>query len=91
MQDKELARDLGHNLVACFRQCRSRGLCRYLFLERSQVRLIVRVNRYYQEKHLEYFTAINKQFGSIMEFELIVEQVSNAVFNPITEQDFRSL
>jgi len=60
-------------------------------LSRPQVRQIARVNLYYQEKHLEYFAATAKRFGSIDKFQLIVEQISKAIFNPITEQDFRAL
>lgn len=92
MSDKELKRrDIGHDLIACLRACRDRGLFRYVFFSKSQVRQIARVNLYYKRKHLEYFVATEKRFGSIEEFQLIVGHISKTIFNPITEQDFRAL
>lgn len=89
MTDNQLKRpNLRHNLIGCLRECRERGLFRYLSLSLRQVRQIARVNLYYQEKHLEYFTATAKRFGSIDEFQLIVEHVSKANFNPITDALF---
>jgi ribosomal protein S14 len=91
MTDKDLKnRVIGHDLIACLRECRDRGLHQYVSLSRTQVRQIARVNFYYKEKHLEYFTGRSKYFGSIEMFKLIVEQISKAVFIPITDPLFRA-
>ena len=90
-EKKLKSREFGHDLVACLRECKKQGLCKHLPLTSPQVRQIVKVNRYYQEKHLEYFTATAKRFGSVESFRNIVSQTSRAVFNLITEEDFRAL
>ena len=89
--EKKLSTELGHNLVSSLRQCKRLGLCQHLPLSYSQIRQIVRVNCYYQEKQLEYFYATAKLFGSIESFRDIVSQTSKAVFIPITDNDFRTL
>ena len=85
------SRELGHDLVACFREGKVHGICTYLALSKEQVYQLVRVSRYYQGKQLEYFAPASKRFGSVEAFRVIVEQVSKAVFNPIAEGDFRAL
>ena len=85
------SREIGHDLVACFRESRNNGLSKFLSLTKQQICQIIRVNRYYQEKQLEYFVPIAKHFGSVDEFHDIVAKVSKAVFDPITEDDFRAL
>lgn len=89
--EKKLSTKLGHDLVSSLRQCKRFGLCSHLTLSYNQIRQIARVNRYYQEKQLEYFYATHKLFGSIKNFRDIVNQTSQAVFIAITDNDFRAL
>ena len=91
VSEKKLSKDIGHNLVNCLRLCNQLGLYKHLSLTYSQTRQIVRVNRYYQGKQLEYFYSTAKQFGVIENFRNIVSQTSKAVFSPITEINFRLL
>lgn len=84
-------RKLGHNMVSCFRESRSQGLCRHLSLSKKQVKQIIQINRFYQRKHLEYFFGTDKHFGSVEDFRSTVEDVGRAVFNLITAEDFRAL
>jgi len=85
------SRDIGHNLVACFRESREQGLLRILSLTKKEVCQIIRINRYYRGKQLEYFAPTAKRFGSIDEFQATVEKISRAVSAPITFDDFREL
>ena len=89
--EKNLRNEFGHDLVSSLRQCKRIELCSHLSLSYNQIRQIVRVNHYYQEKQLEYFYATHKHFGSIENFRDIVNQTSQAVFISITDNDFRAL
>lgn len=91
VSDKKLRNELSHNLIACFRKSRSLGLCQHLSLSKRQVQQIIQINRYYQEKQLEYFSGTAKRFGSMEDFCNTVEKISRAVFNPITAENFRAL
>lgn len=92
IEEKELKKhEFGHNLTSCLKLCKTHGLYNHLSFSLSQVRQIIKINRYYQEKQLEYFTATAKQFGSIENFQTIVNQTSRAIFNPITDEDFYEL
>lgn len=55
----------------------------------SAVVQIVRVNRYYSDKELEYFAPRSKGFGSIEILAKTVQHVAKRVFEPITEETFR--
>ena len=92
IEEKKLKNhEVGHNLTLCLKLCKKHGLYNYLSFSLSQARQIIKINRYYQEKQLEYFTASAKQFGSIEYFQEIVSQTSKAIFNPITDEDFYAL
>jgi hypothetical protein len=52
---------------------------------------VVRVNRYYSDKELEYFVPWAKRFGNLDALSETVATVAAAVFAPITEGTFRAL
>lgn len=91
IEEKQLAQEFGHDLVASLRECKKHGFCNSILLTYNQVRQIVRVNHYYQGKQLEYFFATAKCFGAVNGLQDIVSQVSKAMFNPITNDTFRAL
>lgn len=84
------SRDFGHNLIACLKECKKQELCKYLPLSRTQFKQVHKVNRYYKKKELEYFTATNKQFGSIDIFRDLINDISKSIFNIITKENFCS-
>ena len=90
MDDRQL-RAISHDLVACLRACSEWGLSKYVALSWRDQMQIARLNRYYKHKELEYFVPRAKGFGSIENLLDVVAQVSKGVFNPITEDTFRSL
>ena len=90
VSDSEL-RGVSHDLVACIRVCRKHGLSKHVMLSRTAVVQVVRVNRYYSDKELEYFAPHAKKFGSIDTLAETVAIVANGVFGPITEETFRVL
>ena len=90
MNDKEL-REISHDLLACLRACRMRGFSKHVNLSWREHLQIVRVNRYYKSKELEYFVPRAKSFGSVENLSGAVDRVSKGVFNPITENAFRAL
>lgn len=89
MDDRQL-RAISHDLVACLRACRERNFSKYVVLSWRDQMQIARVNRYYKHKELEYFVPRAKSFGSVENLVAVVAQVSRDVFNPITEDAFRS-
>jgi hypothetical protein len=52
---------------------------------------IVRINKYYKRKELEYFVPRAKKFGNIERLAEVVERVSRGVFHTITEGSFHAL
>lgn len=90
MNDKQL-RAIGHDLLACLRACQERGFSKHIHLSWREQMQIVRVNRYYKSKELEYFVPRTKSFGSVANLAGTVDRVSKGVFNPITENTFRAL
>lgn len=87
--EKEL-RGISHDLVACIKCCRERGLAKHLVLPRAAVVQVVRVNRYYSDKELEYFSSRAKRFGDITALAATVKNVGRGVFDPISEGTFRA-
>lgn len=90
VSDREL-RGVSHDLVACMRACRKHGLSKHVMLPRTAIVQVVRVNRYYSDKELEYFAPRAKSFGSIDTLAETVATVANGVFGPITEETFRAM
>jgi hypothetical protein len=88
--DKTL-RSVSHDLVGCMRICGAHGLATYLNLPWTAIVQIVRVNRYYSDKELEYFSPRAKNFGNIEALADTVHQVAKHVLKPITAETFRSL
>lgn len=88
--DKAL-RDIGHDLIACLRTCDKYDLAKHLCLPRSAVVQIVRANRYYCDKELEYFAPRAKSFGRIETLADSVAHVGKQLIRPITEDSFRRL
>lgn len=89
VSDSEL-RGVSHDLVACMRVCRKHGLSKHVLLPRTSIVQVVRVNRYYSDKELEYFAPRAKRFGSIDDLAETVATVARSVLVPITEETFRS-
>ena len=90
MSDKRL-RAISHDLLACLRACHERGLSKHVRLSWREQMQIVRVNRYYKSKELEYFAPRAKSFGSVEQLASAIDRVSKGVFNPITESTFPAL
>ena len=90
MKEKQL-RKISHDLLACLRECQEHGFFKHVHLSWREQMQIVRVNRYYKTKELEYFVPRAKRFGSAEDLAAAVHRVSKNVFNPITEITFRSL
>ena len=90
ISDREL-RSISHDLVACMRACRKHGLSKYVLLARTEIVQVVRINRYYSDKELEYFAFREKRFGNIDALAETVATVARGVFRPITEKTFRAL
>ena len=90
MNDKQL-RAIGHDLLVCLSACRKRGFFQHVHLSWRELMQIARLNRYYKSKELEYFVPRAKSFGSFVNLAGVVDRVSRAVFNPITENTFRAL
>ena len=84
-------RGVSHDLVACMRECHKHGLSKHVVLSRTAIVQVVRVNRYYFDKELEYFAPRTKRFGSINALAETVTTVANGVLGPITEESFRAL
>lgn len=89
--EETLIDKFGHNLASCLKECNKQGLCKYLVISETQVQQINNVNRYYQQKELEYFYAKAKQFGSIEDFKYIVDHTSKAISNLITNDIYCAL
>ena len=79
------------DLLACLRACHERGLSKHVRLSWREQMQIVRVNRYYKSKELEYFAPRAKSFGSVEQLASAIDRVSKGVFNPITESTFPAL
>jgi len=90
VSEKEL-KNIRHDLVACMRACRTHNLSKLIFLPRRTIIQVVRINRYYREKELEYFTPRARRFGSLDDLAETVAKVAAAVFEPISEGTFRAL
>ena len=90
MNDRQL-RTINHDLLACLRACYERGFSKHVALSWREQMQIVRINRYYKSKELEYFVPRAKSFGSVETLSGAVDRVSKGVFNPITENTFRAL
>lgn len=90
IRDNEL-RGVSHDLVACMRLCRKHGLSKYVLLPRAAIVQVVRVNRYYSDKELEYFAPRAKTFGSIDDLAETVATVARHVLIPIIEESFHAL
>lgn len=88
--DKQL-RSIGHDLLACLRECKQRGFARHVALTWVDQMQIARANAYYKTKELEYFEPRAKRIGSLARIAGVVDRVSKGVFNPITESTFRAL
>lgn len=82
-------RGVSHDLVACMRACRKHGLSKHVMLPRTAIVQIVRVNRYYSDKELEYFAPRAKRFGSIDDLAKTVATVANGVLVPILDNKMR--
>jgi len=89
--EKILPKQFGHNLVSCLRECKKQGLYKYVTFSQTQVRQIARMNHYYQEKNLEYFFATTKRFGSIEDFQDIVNHISKVIIDLLIKEVFRTL
>lgn len=90
MSEKQL-RTISHDLLGCLRACQERGLSKHVHLSWREKMQIVRVNRYYKSKELEYFVPRAKSFGSVENLAGAVDRVSKGVFNPITENTFSAV
>lgn len=88
--DKEL-RDIGHDLVACMRACREHGLPKHVVLSRAEVAQVVRLNRLYSAKELEYFVPRAKRFGSVEQIAYTVGTVAKAILGVAHHESWRSL
>ena len=84
-------RNLGHDLVACVRACKGRGLSKHLVLRRTDVAQVVRLNRFYSAKELEYFVPRTKRFGNIEQIAYTVGTVAKAVLGVVHHESWRSL
>jgi len=84
-------RSLGHDLVACIRACKDKGLAQYVILERAALAQVIRVNRYYSDKELEYFTPRAKSFGSIDMLNSTVCTVAKGVLGVVHGKAFLAL
>lgn len=87
--EKEL-RNLGHDLVACMRACKRHGLSKHVVLRRADVVQIVRVNRFYSAKELEYFVPRAKRFGSIEQIAYTVGTVAKAILGVVHNESWRA-
>lgn len=88
--EREL-RSLGHDIVACMRACKVKGLAEHVILGRAAVTQVVRVNRYYSDKELEYFTPRAKSFGSIDLLHATVCTVAKGVLGVVHGRAFLAL
>ncbi|MBK6862481.1 MAG: hypothetical protein IPG91_02405 [Ideonella sp.] len=64
MSDTQL-RSVGHDLLACLRACKERGLASHVAIAWVDLLQIARLNVYYRRKELEYFVPKAKNFGSV--------------------------
>lgn len=88
--EREL-RAAGHDLLACMKACKAKGFSQHLILERAAVVQVIRVNRYYADKELEYFTPRAKSFGSIDALHATVCTVAKAVLGVVCEKAFLAI
>jgi hypothetical protein len=88
--EREL-RGIGHDLVACLKVCKAKGFEQHVALDRAAVVQVVRVNRYYAGKELEYFTPRAKSFGSIDALHETVCTVAKAVLGVVSGKAFIAL
>jgi len=84
-------RAAGHDLLACTKACKAKGLYHHLALDKRAVVQVIRVNRYYADKELEYFTPRAKSFGNIDTLHATVCVVAKAVVEIIWGKAFREL
>lgn len=90
VSDKEL-KGISHNLVACMRACRTHNLSKHVLLPRRAIVQVLRINRYYRDKELEYFAPRAKSFGNLNNLTDTIARVAAVVFEAITEETFRAL
>lgn len=81
-------RKIGHDLIACIRECNELGVKSHLSLSWLELLQIARVNSYYKAKELEYFASTVKRFGSVAQMAKISRKVERGLFNPITTKSF---
>ena len=87
--EKQL-RDIGHDLVACLRDCNTHGIRSYVSISWIDQLQIARLNVYYRDKELEYFAPKPKSFGNVDRLRNTINQVAKAVVNAIIAETFRS-
>ncbi|SRR5581483_292365 len=88
--EKEL-RNLGHDLVSCMRACKDRGLSKHVALCRADVAQVVRLNKFYVGKELEYFVPRSKRFGSTEQIAYTVGTVAKAILGVVHHESWRAL
>ena len=85
-------RSIGHDLVLCMRECCKYGLSKHVKLTRSAILQVIRVNRYYSDKELEYYIVPrNKRFGSIDTLAETVSIVAKGIGEFIVEKSFKAI
>lgn len=88
--EREL-RAAGHDLLACMKACKAKGLGEHLEIKRAAVVQVIRVNRYYADKELEYFVPRAKNFGSIDTLHETVCTVAKAVLEIVCGKAFGAI
>lgn len=89
MTEKQL-RAISHDLLACLRACQARGFSRYVDLSWREQLQIGRLNRYYQNKELEYFVPRAKHFGNVDQIFSAVLRISKRTFDLTSASNFRA-
>lgn len=85
-------RNLHHDLVSCIRECCNYGLSKHVKLTRSAILQVIRVNRYYSDKELEYFIVPRyKKFGNIGNLAETVAAVAKGVCEFILEKYLKAI
>lgn len=73
------------------RACKDRGLSKHVALCRADVAQVVRLNKFYVGKELEYFVPRSKRFGSTEQIAYTVGTVAKEILGVVHHESWRAL
>jgi hypothetical protein len=73
------------------RACKGHGLSKHVVIRRADVTQVVRLNRFYVGKELEYLVPRAKRFGSIEQIAYTVGTVAKAILGIVHHESWRAL